>query len=1580
MLRAFSLSLLVFAAWIQGAAQVQTGLYAFGAFDNPGFDTIDRGSLTVHFSIPIVNKPGRGMNFTYALNYDGVIWVPATSSGTTAWTPVNGNWGFSGQLGENLFGFLTLTDNVDSCRFYSTDLRRYITYYGEVSTYSYTDPLGRQHPFNLSIDTCVDPNLDNGPKITGNGLAKDGSGYKFISSLQAGTLNSADTVISPSGTLTNPPYGPSGAGTIIDSNGNQITSAGNGVFTDTTGTTALGIGGSGTSTSPHVFTYQTPTGTKSTTVYYASYTVQTSFGCSGIGEYSQTVSLVDHIVFADGSQYAFSYERSPGSQTAVTGRLQSITLPQGGGISYTYTGGSNGVSCSDGTATGIIRTTSDGTRTYVRSSITSTTSQTTITDGMNNQSVWSFVTLGIPKVFLQTQMAIYQGAPGSTALVSAQLCYNGNTSNCSTTVPSLPISNASITTTLDGIETAATSAGYNTTGTKSAVSVYDFGSSGSGSPGPLMRNEQWSYLSAIPNLITQDHVYDGSGTIAGIMQNTYDQTSPTLSSGVPQHSTANAPVGNLTSNVQYASPSTYLISTATYEDTGSVLTTSSPSKTASYSYDGTFTFVTGVTLPTTSSGISLSSSISYDAANSGSVLSFTDANLQRSSIASYDSMLRPLEIHYPDGGKTTYSYSPTSTTTSVFQNAGNYGQTIIQYDGYGRVSRTFTANGQSTNPWYQQDTCYDANGRVAFQSYRYQGSGTSSSKVCAGAGDSYIYDSLGRVTSMVRANGESQSFSYFGRATKVVDENLATRISQVDGLGRTTVVCEISSNGGMPNSGPPGSCGTDIAGTGFTTTYAYSLASGTTTVNQGGQVRTFRNDWLGRITSVTEPESGTTTYSYAYNSTGLVVTRSRPKANQSISSTLTTTTTQYDNQGRIVSVSYSDGTPTKTFAYDASAGSSFSDLTQANLKGRLSLASIAGVAGTAYSYDSLGRIAALDECLPSGCGTTAYNHQLHYTYNLAGDMLSSTDGAGVTSSYSFSPASEVQSLTSSLSNSTNPANILSSIQNGAFGPISANLGNGLTSVFGYDALGRTNGGWICGGSTSASCLGGTQVYGFTNGWNGVRLTGSSDSALSQGTTYGYDEFSRLTSRTVNSGTGPNLAWIYDRWGNRASQTASGSGSAPQPSYTINTANNQLVGFTYDAAGEMTNDGNHSYVYDAEGNITAIDGGSTAVYVYDALNHRIRTVVASTSTEFVFNANGQRVSVWNGSTRAQIRGQYYWGSKPVAFYLAGDAAQFQHQDWLGTERMRTSYNSNVVSSYISLPFGDAQNATGADNDPYHYAMLDTDSETGTDHAQFRQYSSAQGRWLTSDPYFGSYDLTNPQSLNRYTYAVNSPLAANDPKGLYIRDCDWDGGCFPYVPWIGMSASNLNGIKQTVFTDSGPFGGGNGATLWLAEQPVVETHYGLYMVPFIMWNNMNMGSFSWGGMSGNLQSSAVGFVFYGMQYVFIGTGYAQFPNVQSGNVANNGPGEAPSELPSNGWEWDESKAQWPKTSPRTQSYGTCFNSLWGQTQTLPPAVQAAVNVITVGGPVFPNPVSKWVGIVNGLYTFASRVVPTAVTCAF
>ncbi|MGD0520095.1 MAG: hypothetical protein ABSA48_02455, partial [Terracidiphilus sp.] len=62
-----------------------------------------------------------------------------------------------------------------------------------------------------------------------------------------------------------------------------------------------------------------------------------------------------------------------------------------------------------------------------------------------------------------------------------------------------------------------------------------------------------------------------------------------------------------------------------------------------------------------------------------------------------------------------------------------------------------------------------------------------------------------------------------------------------------------------------------------------------------------------------------------------------------------------------------------------------------------------------------------------------------------------------------------------------------------------------------------------------------------------------------------------------------------------------------------------------------------------------------------------------------------LSEWNGTTRAQLKGKYYWGGTPVAYYTtaassAGAATHFEHQDWLGTERMRTAYNANGSPTY------------------------------------------------------------------------------------------------------------------------------------------------------------------------------------------------------------------------------------------------------------------------------------------------------------
>lgn len=151
---------------------------------------------------------------------------------------------------------------------------------------------------------------------------------------------------------------------------------------------------------------------------------------------------------------------------------------------------------------------------------------------------------------------------------------------------------------------------------------------------------------------------------------------------------------------------------------------------------------------------------------------------------------------------------------------------------------------------------------------------------------------------------------------------------------------------------------------------------------------------------------------------------------------------------------------------------------------------------------------------------------------------------------------------------------------------------------------------------------------------------------------------------------------------------------------------------------------------------------------------------------------QRTSIWDASGTL-LHEQIYWGSTPVAFFSDGPI-YYHHQDWLGTERMRTTYNGTVEGSYQSLPFGDGLSTAGSDNDAYHFAGLDHDPETDTDYAWFRQYGTSQGRWMSPDPYNGSYDLTNPQSLNRYAYVLNNPMVYFDPYGLRPPSSYGSGG--------------------------------------------------------------------------------------------------------------------------------------------------------------------------------------------------------------
>jgi hypothetical protein len=68
-------------------AQVTTGTPPFGSFGGGPADTINLANLNVHLTIPVLNKPGRGIPFVYNITYDNSIWYPVNSNGTNSWQP-----------------------------------------------------------------------------------------------------------------------------------------------------------------------------------------------------------------------------------------------------------------------------------------------------------------------------------------------------------------------------------------------------------------------------------------------------------------------------------------------------------------------------------------------------------------------------------------------------------------------------------------------------------------------------------------------------------------------------------------------------------------------------------------------------------------------------------------------------------------------------------------------------------------------------------------------------------------------------------------------------------------------------------------------------------------------------------------------------------------------------------------------------------------------------------------------------------------------------------------------------------------------------------------------------------------------------------------------------------------------------------------------------------------------------------------------------------------------------------------------------------------------------------------------------
>jgi RHS repeat-associated protein len=308
-----------------------------------------------------------------------------------------------------------------------------------------------------------------------------------------------------------------------------------------------------------------------------------------------------------------------------------------------------------------------------------------------------------------------------------------------------------------------------------------------------------------------------------------------------------------------------------------------------------------------------------------------------------------------------------------------------------------------------------------------------------------------------------------------------------------------------------------------------------------------------------------------------------------------------------------------------------------------------------------------------------------------------------------------------------------------------------------------------------------------NGNNGNVWGIANNKDNSRNQTFGYDALNRL-AWAQNAGTdctkalanGRSEYWGnsygYDAWGNLLSKSVTKC-SAESLSVTA-LANNQLSGYGYDAAGNMTYDATSglNYSYDQENRIT---GANDFTYTYDGDGNRVEKSTGSTGTLYWYLTPGV---VAESDLGGNLQSEYVFfaGERVARKDFPGGAVSYYFSDHLKTTNIVTNALGSIQNESDFYPWGGELQFLANDSNHYKFTGKERDAETGLDYFGARYYSNGLGRFITPDwsatpvpvPYA---DLTDPQTLNQYSYVRDLPTSNIDADGHGFLDWLKRGAC-------------------------------------------------------------------------------------------------------------------------------------------------------------------------------------------------------------
>jgi RHS repeat-associated protein len=655
----------------------------------------------------------------------------------------------------------------------------------------------------------------------------------------------------------------------------------------------------------------------------------------------------------------------------------------------------------------------------------------------------------------------------------------------------------------------------------------------------------------------------------------------------------------------------------------------------------TYAFPTSATSPIPDPTGQYASATAFSTTNiydfwTGLVYSTTDANNQTTSFQYNDVLDRPTQARGAVGtavtNQTTFQYNDedrTITTTSdLNSNNDNLLVSEVLYDKMGRTIETRQYEGGTDYiavkqiPFVMQqdpDTGAWVRATQSSNPYRFH---LNEQPVWTTS----FFDALDRLSKVRTPDNAIVRTSYSGHQVLVTDQTGKQRMSKTNALGQLTDVWEITSADDSTES----VSFLNQAVAGYRTKYNYDTLGNLTNVTQqkgttgSTQTRSFVYDSLKRLTSATNPESGTINYQYDNNG----------NLTQKTDARLIVTTYVYDALNRNTTVSYTNdpaNTPAVARTYDGAT----------NGKGRLWKTETLDANGsrtTIDSFDALGRPASQTQQFYAN-GNWSQSYTAQRTYDLAGHVLAQTYPSGHTVNYAYDSAGRTSSFGGNLGEGVTRT-YANDFQYTEMGALQQEKFGSTTPIYHKQRYNQRGQMWDMRLSTVPFATDPTNgdrgsllnyySNNFVQGGNGADNNGNllrqeiniPGSDFFQDS-FSYDSLNRLKSVAEKlNGAGDTFmqAYLYDRWGNRTIDQETTTANVPHPEHTVDETNNRLNApegyiYEYDEAGNQTRDSTLGSqighrTFDAENRIIAARISKAGLlpwsyYTYDGDGRRVR---------------------------------------------------------------------------------------------------------------------------------------------------------------------------------------------------------------------------------------------------------------------------------------------------------------------------------------------------------------------------------------